>query len=262
MHHHQATRRRGGVPREHGPRAGASALREAKSEPELGAKIAMVAVQMGRLAEAEKLYAECNRYDLLNKLYQASGQWEKALDVAVQSDRIHLRTTHFEYARYLETVGDIPAAIKNFEASETHRRQVPRMLFEAGRLDDLEMYVESACDEELTRWWGKYCEVKGDFDRAMRLYAKMSDEFSMVRVHCTMHNFSQAADIALHSSDLAAPNYLAQQYESLGDIRSAIQFYSKAAATITRCASPRSSPSMTRSRPRSSTWRSARLKPS
>ena len=208
---------------------GAAALREAKrTVPELEAQIAIVAVQMGRLAEAEKLFVECGRYDMLNKLYQATGQWEKALDTAVQSDRINLRTTHFEYARYLETVGDIPAAIKNYEASETHRRQVPRMLFEVGRIEDLEAYVDAAGDEELTRWWGKYCEVNGEYDRALRLYTKTSDELSMVRVYCTLQNFSSAADVALHSSNLAAPNYLAQQYENLGDVKSAIQFYSKA----------------------------------
>jgi hypothetical protein len=31
------------------------------------------------------------RYDLLNLLYQASGQWEKAIEIAEKKDRIHLR---------------------------------------------------------------------------------------------------------------------------------------------------------------------------
>ena len=41
--------------------------------------------------EAEQLLMRCKRYDLLNKLYQDSGQWEKALAIAEEHDRIHLR---------------------------------------------------------------------------------------------------------------------------------------------------------------------------
>ena len=59
---------------------------------------AVVAVQLGLVQDAEKLYEACGRYDLLNELYQASGQWEKALKVAQEKDRIHLidhsLTTH------------------------------------------------------------------------------------------------------------------------------------------------------------------------
>lgn len=29
------------------------------------------------VGEAEKLYTNCKRYDLLNKMYQASGDWKK-----------------------------------------------------------------------------------------------------------------------------------------------------------------------------------------
>ena len=50
------------------------------SEPDVCA--AMVAIQLGLLEDAERLYAGCGRHDLLNSLYQASGQWEKALKVA------------------------------------------------------------------------------------------------------------------------------------------------------------------------------------
>ena len=39
---------------------------------------------------------------MLNKLYQDSGQWEKALQVAEQHDRIHLRATFYNFAKHLE----------------------------------------------------------------------------------------------------------------------------------------------------------------
>jgi len=99
------------------------------SQPDVCA--AMVAVQLGLIDEAEKLYAGCGRYellnalplplaqrlpqpqpqpvpvpqplplplpftryDLLNELYQCSGQWDKAVQVAEEKDRIHLKATH------------------------------------------------------------------------------------------------------------------------------------------------------------------------
>lgn len=56
--------------------------------------------------DAEQLYRKCGRYDLLNKLYQASDQWQKAVEVAELRDRIHLRTTYYNYARHLEAGAD------------------------------------------------------------------------------------------------------------------------------------------------------------
>ncbi len=35
-------------------------------------------------------------------------------------------------------MGDVTGAIRNYEAAETHRTEVPRMLFDKGRLEDLE----------------------------------------------------------------------------------------------------------------------------
>lgn len=43
-------------------------VREREPEPE--AAIAMVAIQLGLLADAARLYSSCHRWDLLNKLYQ------------------------------------------------------------------------------------------------------------------------------------------------------------------------------------------------
>ena len=61
--------------------------------------------------EAEQLYTKCKRYDLLNKLYQASGQWQKAIEVAELHDRVHLRTTYYNYAKHLEASADCSLAL-------------------------------------------------------------------------------------------------------------------------------------------------------
>lgn len=61
--------------------------------------------------DAEKLYKSCQRYDLLNNFYQASGQWQQALETAESCDRIHLRTTYYNYGKYLESMGEKTEAL-------------------------------------------------------------------------------------------------------------------------------------------------------
>lgn len=61
--------------------------------------------------EAEQLYKKCKRYDLLNKFYQASDQWQKAVEVAELHDRVHLRTTYYNYAKHLEASTDCGLAL-------------------------------------------------------------------------------------------------------------------------------------------------------
>lgn len=61
--------------------------------------------------DAERLYKDCRRYDLLNKFYQASNQWQKAIETAEAHDRVHLRTTHYNYAKHLEATGQQSLAL-------------------------------------------------------------------------------------------------------------------------------------------------------
>ena len=56
---------------------GAKALIEASKYAELDARVAVLAIQLGLLDDAERLLKSCKRYDLLNELYQANGQWDK-----------------------------------------------------------------------------------------------------------------------------------------------------------------------------------------
>ncbi|KAG8145550.1 putative Intraflagellar transport protein [Naja naja] len=95
---------------------GAKALREAEREPEKEAQ-----------EDAEQLYKQCQRYDLLNKFYQASDQWQKAIEIAETQDRVHLRTTYYNYAKHLEAIAELNFAITYYEKSDTHK-------FEAGHL--------------------------------------------------------------------------------------------------------------------------------
>jgi intraflagellar transport protein 140 len=134
----------------------AAAVREAKQEPELEAQVAAVAIQLGLLDDAARLYRECGRYDLLNELYRNSGFWERAIAVAETRDRIHLRTTHHLYAQHLEGIGDIKGAIEHYKIAQTHFTQVPRMLFSLGRMDELNDFIHRSQNPQLWKYAARH----------------------------------------------------------------------------------------------------------
>ncbi|XP_017713796.1 PREDICTED: intraflagellar transport protein 140 homolog isoform X3 [Rhinopithecus bieti] len=207
---------------------GARALREAEREPELEARVAVLATQLGMLEDAEQLYRKCKRYDLLNKFYQAAGQWQKALKVAERHDRVHLRSTYHHYAGHLEASADCSRALSYYEKSDTHRFEVPRMLSED--LPSLELYVNKMKDETLWRWWAQYLESQGEMDAALHYYELAQDHFSLVRIHCFQGNVQKAVQIANETGNLAASYHLARQYESQEEVGQAVHFYTRAHA--------------------------------
>ncbi|KOO26905.1 intraflagellar transport protein 140-like protein [Chrysochromulina tobinii] len=207
------------------------------SEPEVCA--AVVAVQLGMLKEAEQLYASCGRHDLLNTLYQASGQWEKALEIAEKEDRIHLKATHYTYARQLEAEGETMKAAEHFERSDTHRVEVPRMLFDSHQLPELKEFIDRTQDPELYTWWAQYAESNARFKEALTYYEKAADHLSIVRVLAFHNKLERAAEVVNASNHSGAAYHLAKQYEQKAAseqgtsaeralIQQAIQFYQRA----------------------------------
>ncbi|RLN71140.1 hypothetical protein BBJ28_00000203 [Nothophytophthora sp. Chile5] len=204
---------------------GAAAVQEAKKEPELEVAIAMVAIQLGLRDDAARLYRECGRYDLLNKLYQASGFWQKAVDVAAKRDRIHLKTTYHALARHYEELGDLKEAMEAYEDAGTHQKDIPRMLFKLGKVDLLQKYVATSNDRDLLIWWARFQESQGQFDAAVESYQRAKDYLSIVRVLCFKKDFQAAAKVAQTSGNRAAAYHLARQFEANGDVESAIHFF-------------------------------------
>ena len=213
--------------------SGAAAVRYTKEiEPEPEAAVAQVAIQLGMLNDAARLYRECRRYDLLNVLYQAAGDWDRALDCASRRDRIHLRTTHHRYAKHLEEYGDVQGAITHYEKANTHRTNVPRMLFEMRQVGDLERYINHRDDPELLKWWAAYCESQGHLDKARSYYEGARDYHALVRVACAMRQIEPAIEIVetkMADKDKPAACYhLARTLESMDEWQEAISFYAQA----------------------------------
>uniref|UniRef100_A0A7S1IHP5 Guanine nucleotide-binding protein subunit beta-like protein n=1 Tax=Eutreptiella gymnastica TaxID=73025 RepID=A0A7S1IHP5_9EUGL len=203
----------------------ARALREAKSERETEAQVAMLAIHLNMVDEAAKLYKQCKRYDLLDRLYMACGKWDLALQTAEVHDRIHLRTIHYQYARFQEVTGDLDSAVQEYEASRNHRYEVPRMLCDHAQFEELERYVQSAEDKELTGWWAQYQESQGQYHIALQYYEQAEDVLSRVRLHCFMDEMEEARIIVEQTSNPIAAHYLARQYEDQGNAKEAINFF-------------------------------------
>jgi len=204
----------------------AAALRECE-EPEVDARLAVVALHLGLVDEASRLYEQCGRYDLLNQLHQTCAQFDKALQVASDKDRIHLRSTHYAAAQYHESTGQTQDAISDYEAAQVHAWEVPRMLQAAGKVEELTAYVDQAEDKRLYKWLASYYESCGDLDGSMRYYRKADDWVALVRLHCLNQNVKSAVQICNDTNDAAACYHLAKHLELEGRPKDAIHWYSK-----------------------------------
>lgn len=205
----------------------AHALRDAKLEDEPEVQTAMLAIQLGLIEEAERLYKSCKRFDLLNKMYQSLGKWEKALETAEKHDRIHLKSTHFSYAKYLQLTGNSKQAITHYEQAKT-LTNIPKMLYDANA-KQLQAYVSSHQDSaKLVAWWAQYCEGNGVLDEALKAYSIAKDHLAIVRLLCFKNKLKHASEVVNHSGDKAAAFYLAKQLEERQMFNEAIQFFSHA----------------------------------
>ena len=97
-----------------------------------------------------------------------------------------------------------------------------------GQIDNLGRYVRTQDDPKLYRWWGQYCEYRGDLANARQYYTRAKDYLALVRVHCHDQNFDAASDVVLQTGNKAAAYFLAQQHELGKNINDAIDFYSRA----------------------------------
>ena len=139
-----------------------------------------------------------------------------------------MKSTCYAHAIHLEGIGDISGAIKAYEQADAHQTEVPRMLFELERLQELEGYVNRSSDKALNKWWAGYCESVENHGKALDCYKKCAAYLSVVRIHCYRNEFQDAINIVNETEDPAAAFHLAKQYELLEKPQEAISYYSKA----------------------------------
>ncbi|VDP15601.1 unnamed protein product [Soboliphyme baturini] len=146
---------------------------------------------------AVKLLTECQRYDVLNRLYQARNDWTKAIEIAEKYDRIHLKNTYYAYAKHLQSSEEWEAAVEYN-------------------------------DRNLLHWWARYLESLGDIKAAKKYYQKVEDTQSVVRLLCHIEEHDTAMKVAMDTKNKAACFYLAQYYENANQKETSLKFYTLA----------------------------------
>jgi len=197
---------------------GARALREARDVEDVNVRVALVALHLGLQEDAEQLLAGAEAWGQLGALLVASGEWDKALALAESRDRLHLRSTRFAHARFLEERGDIPAAMREYELAGAHATEVPRMLLKAGEAQRLEEYVMVSQDRDLLAWWARLCESQGNLATALRVYEMAGNHAAAVKLHCMQGMLEQAEALVENTRDPAAAFQLAMQFESMASL--------------------------------------------
>ena len=109
---------------------------------------------------------------------------------------------------------------------------VPRMLHAKGMDDHLERYVINASSPELTRWWARYCESSGEFEKALHGYQAAGDFLSLVRTYCAQGDYEVAASLVEESADPAAAFHLARTFEAMDEHAEAIRFFGLAGRSV------------------------------
>ena len=182
---------------------GARAARDASRIKEPDARVAAVAVHLGLVEDAERLYFNCGRFDLLVELYRASGRWKEALAVAQKHDRVHLKSTHYAYGHHLESLGDVTGAIKQFEKAGRAFVEIPRLLSHMDEFAFLESYVAESGDLRLRLWRAKYMESVGDTEKALEEYLACESWIDATRVYVSFGDLENAASCVMNAGERA-----------------------------------------------------------
>ena len=116
-------------------------LNDEQSEISDDIELAFLAIDLGMFNEAQSLFENCERYDLVIELLQALGKWEQSIKFCEKYDRVHLKVAYFKYGEYLLQSGNTQSAINAFSKSDNLCR-VAESLFEKQDFRMLESLVE------------------------------------------------------------------------------------------------------------------------
>ena len=130
-------------------------------------------------------------------------------------------------ARYYESIQDFQTALEYYERSDTYRVEVPRMYYSNMKSGELERYVLQKKDSELYKWWAQLLESKSDTLGSIKFYTDAQDYGSVIRVLINLGEIDKATDLCKEKDNKLGWFLLAQHLERQGEVREAIQYYTK-----------------------------------
>jgi len=202
---------------------GLAAVRRAKREPGREVALAEIAIQLGMVEEAERLYKQCKRLDLLCNFYRRRGLWEDALKISKESpvSEPYLR---FHYGTHLEQAGEIASSLVHFEQCLSKHVVLRKMIKNKVQF---EKYMLDRNDKESLKWQASYIESTGNIENAKKIYTMAGDYLSLIRIVCLKGDIKSATEVINAGGNSAASYHLARHLEVNGDIREAITFYAR-----------------------------------
>ncbi|XP_018367510.1 PREDICTED: intraflagellar transport protein 140 homolog isoform X1 [Trachymyrmex cornetzi] len=208
----------------------ARALREAMQDDTLSleAQVGILAVELGLHTDAEHLFREAKRLDLLGRLYEGRNKFKEAIELASNENKIREKTSYYNYARALEQQDKVAEAIDMYTKADCHRFEVPRMLLMRPR--ELLTYLNNSEEPEIKNWHAQYTESTGDMETALHLYEQAKDTLSMTRLLCYFGRENEVCELVTRTNHSAAAYHLAAHYESKNNMVQAIHFYTIARA--------------------------------
>lgn len=165
-------------------------------------KVGVLAVNLGMLEEAENLFKEANRPDLITRLLSAKeGGFRQIIDGNNEGENVLLvKSAQHKLAKILWANGESGAALKLFESAGTLVPHVPRMLIAQGQASVLAQYVATSNNDSLIMWWGHYLESIGDLDGALEAYSRANDFGEQTRLLCHMDRMEEAEKLCLKNA--------------------------------------------------------------
>lgn len=165
-------------------------------------KVGVLAVNLGMIDEAETMFRESQRPDLITRLKSAKeGGLSEIIQGETESENVLLvKSAQHRLAKILWANGETAASFKLFESAGTLVPHVPRTLIAQGQAPMLAQYVASSSDSNLITWWGHYLESIGDLDGALDAYARANDFGEQTRLLCHMDRIEEAEKLCQKNS--------------------------------------------------------------
>ena len=183
--------------------------------------LAEVAIQLGMFDEAESIYINCKRLDLLGNLRRRRGLWKEAFE-SFDEESVQCQTMHFKYAKHLEVTNQKASSKFHFEKASITKScnllqkddvgTVEKKLLEKGDLKSLKVCAS-------------YLEASGNMKKARHYYVLAKDYLSLVRLLCSENDFIGASKLIDEHNSPAGSYHLARHLESINDINGAIDYY-------------------------------------
>ncbi|KHJ40698.1 tetratricopeptide repeat protein [Trichuris suis] len=193
-------------------------------------QLGLLAVQLNLRDFAIRTFNDSCQHDWINKLYQNSSDWEKAIEIAESHDRIHLKNTYYHYARFLEKSGETNNAVEWYEKAGVAHSEIPRLLlpylsrtFQKAVRVAKESGNRAACYQ-----LAKYYEAKGDYNEAVHFFSLSEAYKSAIRICKECHFDERIVDLALKATNSVMIDAAKYYGKRQGMVDKAVMLYHKA----------------------------------